>query len=1287
MVKRLLKSRATSALGFLAGVLVAFTALFVLFVHTDFFAGTASRMVSRSLLGGTPFSLRFDRLSGNPFRGVVFENVQIRFDGPEFSFDLLRVDRVDVGYSLADLLGGTAHLKHLELVGPRLWIKPDSSGAWILPGGGGEGSFFAVDSFAIHEGQVIIQESDRARVMRHIDAAGGLEIDPEHIAVRFADGAGTDLAGRATVRSMRGGISLEEDRNEGTRRLVFDGFRFALEESILELDGAVELDTLFFDLQAKGDPFDIAELAGAAGIETGHEGEIGGDLHVAGRPGNYRVDGVLDGVLSGFALDDFQVDAVVSGGDVRIRSCTGTLNGARISGGGSFSSAAPGELALDLDVADLDLSAGFVRDPELPETSFTGRSVIRYETETGEIDFLFELERGHFRRLPFETAVFAGSWERDTLFADRFEMNAPGHRVEVGGTISGDNEVRLFIDIEAAREDTVFGYFGVEDYRADVRLNGLWEGPLDRWDLRMSGTCRNLAYLSANLPEGQINLGVSKGESYRVLFDVSGDSLTIADYGFNGFDLSLEYFRDVTTVKRFHLRRGGVESEMRGDVTECGPYEEVCLQDVSLAALDESWTSGGRFLVTVTDTAFIFDDLQFHSRLGAVFVDGIFDRRTAEMDGSLSFERFGLSLFNRAGFVGTPLDGRMRGSFLLGGTLDRPVLDVDVHVDGGAIDTVAVDSVRLACRLADGTLEIDTLSVSSPTGRLSVEGAIEGLEQTAEDGWRPDRAVADLIVFCDELELRPLLAMIPEAPVRSGLFTGRAVVRDSLLYPFLGLQGRVRLLEISSFVLPAADLEAVIGRNGELAFGGTIDIGGGGGGSFTGKVPLRRLDRFYAVDRNGPIELDLVVTDGNLAGLIGVTDFLAEASGGFSAGFRIGGTVADPVMVGEMTLSDASFRPAGMEERFAGVDAHVTLRDSIVTVHRLEGREGRDGRFDGRGTITLRGWRPREYDLSMTLDEILIASVPDVMAIVTGTVDLESSEIDGVTVPLVRGDLFVNRAEVYYDLGELAEGGGATVAAPSWIGLVDLEIGGNTWLRSDDANVELEGEVTLHHNRRGTYLRGELELVRGYYNVYNNKFQVTSGTLQFVHAASFRPVVDVQAQTRDAEGRLIYLDLTWLQDDVEPRLTLTHEDPGYSETDIWKMLGGGVVESGGGEGASWDALSTAQNLAANYIERILNSQMEGLTIEVESRGVAGSGSMAEQETMVAIGKYLSEGLYVKYKQGLSISTARQIEVEYRLSRRVLIRSEIIRHSEKALPGQSSRSSDEVNLDIKLRWEF
>lgn len=264
------------------------------------------------------------------------------------------------------------------------------------------------------------------------------------------------------------------------------------------------------------------------------------------------------------------------------------------------------------------------------------------------------------------------------------------------------------------------------------------------------------------------------------------------------------------------------------------------------------------------------------------------------------------------------------------------------------------------------------------------------------------------------------------------------------------------------------------------------------------------------------------------------------------------------------------------------------------------------------------------------------------------------------------------------------------MAAPSFMAEIDLEVPGNTWIRTTEARVELEGDVTLHHDNRGTYLRGQLRLVRGWYNVYNNKFRVKSGTFEFVHAGSFRPIVDIEAETRDPEGRNIYLTLAWHQDDVEPRLTLSHEDPGYSETDIWKMLGGGVVDSPNGENASWDALSTAQNLAANYLENMLNSQMEGVTIELESvsrSNGSSTGALEDSETMIAIGKYLSEGLYVKYKQGLSISTAREIEVEYRISNLFLIRSQIIKYSEKVLEGTSQGSTDEINIDIKLRWEF
>jgi len=296
---------------------------------------------------------------------------------------------------------------------------------------------------------------------------------------------------------------------------------------------------------------------------------------------------------------------------------------------------------------------------------------------------------------------------------------------------------------------------------------------------------------------------------------------------------------------------------------------------------------------------------------------------------------------------------------------------------------------------------------------------------------------------------------------------------------------------------------------------------------------------------------------------------------------------------------------------------------------------------------------------------------------------------NGKVLPLLTGSCEVKESEVYYDLGSLSTPGGeGAVEEPSWLAAVDLKIPGNTWIRTPDARIELQGNVTLYHDGKGVYLRGEINIVRGWYIVYNNKFTITSGKLQFVTAGSFRPVVDLEAETQDAEGRTIYLTLQWHQDDLQPLLTLRHQDPGYSETDIWKMLGGGIVTAEGQQ-TSWNARGTAQSLAANYLERVLNSQMAGVTIEVEAgRGTNPvAGAQDYTNANIAVGKYLSEGLYVKYKQGLSISSARQIQVEYRISNLFILRSQVIRYSETAIQGNSPRSSDEINLDLKLRWEF
>jgi hypothetical protein len=868
-------------------------------------------------------------------------------------------------------------------------------------------------------------------------------------------------------------------------------------------------------------------------------------------------------------------------------------------------------------------------------------------------------------------------------------LSARTHSVRSNGTIRGDT-LRFYMDIAAARADTIFNYLGIDEYRADVDMNGIIEGTFDSWEVRGSGDFEGFSYRGTLVPTGEVKLAVRGDGQYEASIELTGDSCIVDPVSFSGMDLSLAYQGGLVSIKDLRLERPGFTAEMRGDIHTGGRRTAIAVSELEVLTLDEEWRSAGAFDITFADRSIVFNDLQMHSRLGALYLDAAIDRAADTIRADLSFERLGLSLLNSAGVLEQPIRGRGRGSITCAGTLEDPDLSVDIGVSGITWDTLAVDTVYFAGRYAGSVVSVDTFSASSPLGGIDARARFTGgrLRDILRGGRALKALGIDAEASCRNLSLAPFLRYSEKIPFDRGAFTGRIVLSDSLAHPVARMEGSVERLGREGLSIPVFQFASdLVGTT--VALQGEVELGEKHKGRFTGRLPLRREPWFYSVDDGGRLFLELIMPPADLDDVPSVTDLVATAGGRYAATVSVEGTVADPVILGELTLQDAEFRPAGLEERFSQVNATILLQDTLVTVSKLSGREGKDGSFECTGRVVLSGWRPSGYDLDVKLDKFLVASISDILAIVSGRIRVGTETIDGHAVPSIGGQVEVNRAEVFYAMEE--QGGpraAGTFAAPSWLARVDVDIPGNAWIKTPDANIELRGDITLYHDQRGTYFRGHLDLVRGWYNIYANKFRVVSGTVDFVRAEQNRPVVNIEAETLDPEGRKIFLTLVWLQDDIEPRVTLTHEDPGYSETDIWKMLGGGVVK-GPGDGTSFDAVTTAQGLAANYIERILNSQMEGITIEVE-KGTSSSstnGSSEFSETMVAVGKYLSEGLYVKYKQGLSISTARQIEVEYRINRWVLLRSELIKYSENVIQGNSIRTSDEFNVDLKLRWEF
>ena len=1294
MVKRIFRHKAFIWISIPIAIIAVLMISVTLFMHSVLFKNQAANLISEYLFRDDGCRLILGEVSGNPFANLTIRDLAIRYESETHSYDIVKVDQITVEYSIFSLLGDVFTITSAEFVNPHIWIKAASSGPGGTPEESGiTGSMMDVriDRFSVHDGQVIYQSPEKADAVKSIDLKGMLSAGDNRIEAGIITGSGSFITRDLKLRDMRGRVAYDSSGKTGENSLFFENYMLGTGSSRLILNGKVSVDSLNMDMDVKASPLNLDELSRA--LESGQKelGRLNGSFTLKGHPGDLRLRGQFDGEVKNYSFSEFKASVHIKEGDFEIGGFEGGLNGARVDGKGGYKSDS-GIFKLSFQGKEVDLSREFYPGAPLPETDFNGRMDVLYRFDSKELSLDFYLGDGHFRRIPFENAVISADYRNDSLVISEMLARSCTHEIKMRGSIVGRDTIRLLLDVQSEPSDTLFSYFNIEDYRAYMDVRGIWKGTFDNWDLRLSGNCRNLDYRRAAVPEGRIQLAVEKRDDYRVFFDITADTCFIDRYRFRDMDLSLEYAMGNVNIKRLNLAKSDVEAELRGKYRAGNGESELVLNDATLRMFNEDWVSSGEFSIFFRDSDVVFNDMQMHSRIGAIYFDGELKRFRNHFDGRLRFERIDMSVLNINEFIPMPVEGSAAGIIESSGSLAEPDLSVSFNLKEGVIDDIPVEKFDLKAVYSGNHCRLDTLSLSSPVGFAFASGDIENLDMEAlyRNGSEAlEETESDLEIYCGQLSISPFIDYFPGIPFAEGTFTGRALVAGSLIHPGIRMEGTGREIALSHIKLPRLDIRADLDSTGIRLDGEIYAAENRKQGEYSGVLPLNEEKWLYSLDRTRDLTFDLEIADMDLSDFADMSDLVARAEGTGSLEFAVRGNAGNPYLSGDLRLNGAGFRLAGMEERFRKVNAWVSFEDTLVKVRYLNGQEGRQGKFASSGTVSLKGWNPEEYDLTVDMEKFMVTSISDVAAIVTGRLKIGTETYEGRKIPFLQGRLEVNEAEVYFNPAEMEDtGGNGGIVAPEWMAELDLDMKGNTRIVNPDANIEFMGKVTLHHNEMGTYLRGELELYRGWYNLYNNKFHIQSGRLLFSHAGGNRPLIDIEAVTYDQEGKRIYLTLVWDENDPQPRLSLHHEESGYSETDIWKMLGGGIVGSPRGADSEWSAMRTAQSLAANYLERVLNSQMEGFTVSLEQGNVRQSGAIGgEKETMLAIGKYLSEGLYVQWKQGLSVATETEVEVEYRISDLFLIRTEVIKYSKELLPGESMRSGDEINLDVKIRWEF
>jgi hypothetical protein len=524
------------------------------------------------------------------------------------------------------------------------------------------------------------------------------------------------------------------------------------------------------------------------------------------------------------------------------------------------------------------------------------------------------------------------------------------------------------------------------------------------------------------------------------------------------------------------------------------------------------------------------------------------------------------------------------------------------------------------------------------------------------DGRIPERGAADFTVAVEGLYLQRLTQVLQRTDLDlggrvdfEGRLAGRAAApvidaefsADSLRWrrlDFGGVRGSI------DYTSRAAEIDLRASRGQEVV----LDIGG--------VIPVDLsltpgTERF--LDRE--MDIDIRATDLPARATVAPLEDLENVEGTVSGRLRVAGTLESPRTSGAITLVDGAWTVGSLGVRHTDVQGTAQLAENNVLSVDVTGRAG--GSVEVDGTITLSSLTDPEFDLGLEFDRFLGVDRRDMNGVFSGSVRLTES----YRSPYVSGSIEVDEGVLYLDefmrnaavvdisnprfAGSSGLDTGARLievgSNPFMNGLrteIQVGVGSNSWLRGENLNVSMVGNILMVFDRRvrDFALDGELEARRGQYTTFGRTFQVQGGTVQFIGTPGINPLLDIDATTRVRRQEFGDLEITANVGGTltEPLVTFSTGEQGISESDIWSYLTFGTPSSGLTSGSAAQREAALEGATINFAAGTIFSQIGNLAAQQSdiidyvavTGGQTGAGvSGALAGTQVEVGRYFAGG--------------------------------------------------------------
>ncbi|MCB1183698.1 translocation/assembly module TamB domain-containing protein [bacterium] len=1262
--------------------------------HPRLVAPYASGLVSRHLLRIDDGGLRVRDFRVRAFEGMDLYGVSLTLPGGSGGMTLVSVDTVEVDFGLAQVLGAVPHVRRVTVRRPEVYSmagvdtvtaagEPVTEIELGLPR-------LLIDHLVVRDAFLEFSGPDgrlQERIPR-LDWAGSLQTGKQVRAVMRGVDVDWETHG-SRLMDMRGEVFI--DPKGITARSVTGLFN----DHFVRVGGYRNWDKAM-RLQVEGVDVSVAEVENLIDQTIGFKarGDIVGTFTADADTLLY--EGVFTGELEGYTMEKLAGRALIKGSLVELDGLSGEINGASFTGRGTFDVADSDNVKfiLDGDVANVDMSRGLVPGEEdLPVTDGHGSLRIEHTDRPLWTRVSGVMYDGVIEIVPFDTCYVDVEAYADTVVFKRVEV----FHNDLHGLLEGlSDRAKVFhgdLSLNSENLATLPAEWAWPPLAGRANGQGRLLGPLD--DLVFTGDLSlygfGLEPLSADEADVHLRVGDALGDPDFTV-DMRGRGLAVGGVDLGDYAVRGAASAHAARVDTFRAALGDTAVLLRFTADFSDSVNNLAVAELEIDLEGTRWSLADPVDLAVGDGIFTMGRLRLGSEQGEVSGSGVY-RRGVEVSGGLVCEGFDLGLLNPFVETRDPLTGTLTAALTAGGDPDEP----SIRLDGTLVDApfvmARVDSLALTAAYQGGTVEITDLDLQSEFGRVRGRGIVAHEGAGPADFWPGADLDLELTfteadwAFLEQFRL-PALDRLEgrfDGQVRVVGSTSEPVIRGNLFSsPFnihwLHLDEVQGEIFVDSREMVLADVR---GHKEDLALTGRIEV----------PLVFDLLSEPVA-PLDGPFYMQFSIPrDTKLDALARATNAFVTASGRGGGDVVIAGPLEHPFYQGEIELSDVGFVLRDLAEVYREASCRGVLSGDRLTLTDIRGREGLRGGFTGEGTVTFSGLAVETFDLRLVLDRFLLASIPDLRVVASS----RNARMVGVTVgpdsvlvPKFLGDYTVHKARY---TGDFAENQGGVdpllgTVAPDW--LADLNLHGDprvAHIVNREMDLVLGGDMTLVRTEAGLYMRGSLDVNKGDLIVFNNKFQVQRGRLDFSQELGFDPRLDIDAQTKyrlrfagSSNSVIEHIGVHVAGRMSNPEVQFSSER-GYSTEAIQRMLLG-LEPHATPEGDSRRLANSSISAGFNLLEREIAREVDIVdTIEIDQIQRQRDTGDAGLDPLIGVGKYIGSDLYLKYAQGIRGMDDLDIIVEYQINQHLLLQSEVRRRLDE------NQGESTYNLDLKYRFEY